>query len=370
MRTALVTISLAACLAACGGGGGDDPVPSPPSADELFAGGYALSWVGGYQLFGSFGWTAWGDATADGAGTYAHTVTANELGRLSFTTTSPDRSYTIASDRSVRWRPGSTSEWRGGVSADGAVLGKSMYADDRRPVMGIYLRRGRGIGPTDLMGDYHYAAYGFTLPAVDYESRWGRATFDGAGSGSVRWKANTDGAIPVPWVLESCDYAVAVDGTTTLDVELGNAYLGGVLEDGELAVFSGGTADDMTSYLWVLVAESTDATAARLDGTYFVVGIELDRSTQSPVTRTCSGTVRADGAGGLEPTLVVKQEEDPPSSHSPLWSGYTVAADGALEVTTPEGDLWVGGVSPSGRYAVFTGDTARGGEPVLFFLYR
>ena len=109
-------------------------------------------------------------------------------------------------------------------------------------------------------------------------------------------------------------------------------------------------------------AVAIDAARARL--------YKLDRSTQDPVTRTYHGTVRADGAGGLDTNLVMKQEEDPPSGHSPLWSGYTVAADGALEVTTPAGDLWVGGVSPSGRYAVFAGDTALGGEPVLFFLYQ
>ena len=371
MRVVLGMGVLALCVVGCGGGASDEgPGPVLPRPESLFSGEYAYSMIGGYQLFGAFGWTAWADATADGRGTWSYTVTANELGVLSPTHTSTDLGYTIASDRSVRWRPGSDHEWRGGVSADGAVLGQATHGDATRPIMGIFVRRGSGLGPTDLLGTYHYAGYGFPLPALPNESRWGSATFDGVSAGSVTWRANTDGSVAAIWVLETLGYDVSPDGTLDLTVTGRGPLTGAVLGGGELAVLSGETVETMPSSIMVFLATTTGATSSLLDGTYFVVGIELDRSTQSPANRVYSGTVRADGVGGLEPDLTVKQEEDPVSGYSPVWSGYTVGADGALEVTTPAGERWVGGVSPSGRFAVFAGDAALGGDPVLFFLYR
>lgn len=370
MRVAVALAVWTLALGGCsGGGGGDGPVPRPASAEELFHGDYALHLIEGDHVFEPWGWTAWGDLTADGAGTYAHTIATCDPWGVADLAPSPEHPYEIGSDRSVTWRRGSDFEWRGGVSADGAVLGMGTWGSSSDPVAGILLRRGDGMGPGALTGSYHYGAFGYQLPAVRSESRWGSATLDGASAGSVRWAANTEGSVAAVWVLEPLTYAVETDGRVTLDVTLGDSFTGGVLPGGELAVLSGGTTEPASPYLWVLVAASTDATVAQLDGTYFVVGIELDHSTQDPATRVYTGTASADGAGGLAPDLRMR-EEHTSSGISPLWSGYTVAADGRLEVTTPAGERWVGGVAPSGRFAVFAGDTAVGNEPVLFFLFR
>jgi hypothetical protein len=48
---------------------------------------------------------------------------------------------------------------------------------------------------------------------------------------------------------------------------------------------------------------------------------------------------------------------------------YTVSADGTLTLTTA-GTTLIGGVSPTGDYAVLSGGTTAGSLPQLWFLIR
>ena len=72
--------------------------------------------------------------------------------------------------------------------------------------------------------------------------------------------------------------------------------------------------------------------------------------------RAFSCPINVDGVVGPWPAAVTNDS-------------YTVAADGTLSVTTA-GTTLVGGVSPSGDYAVLAGGTTLGSLPQLWFMVR
>ena len=84
--------------------------------------------------------------------------------------------------------------------------------------------------------------------------------------------------------------------------------------------------------------------------------------------RSFTGVLSADGAGNAtaQGTANVQGTIAPTLAASYT---YVVALDGELRLTTPEGTL-VGGISPSGDFAIVGGPDTDGADPATYLLVR
>jgi hypothetical protein len=357
-----LTIAAAALLAACGGGGGgsgggaDEPLSNADLAGTFFF----VDLEGRGVRASTSGFT--GEFAADGLGGVATTYDVNVdgvvTGPLDF-----DFLYDVAADGALTFRsdPGGDPFGVGGFARDGSCALLSGLSRGSQSHATVLLRKGGTYDRSSLSGAYHVAGM-FGLPAGGTQGFGGDGAFDGAGDGRLTITMNGMGSV-FAGTIGDFTYAVAADGASTLDVGL--SLRGGVVDDGELAVWGGSLTPDESTALLFAVRRAASASNATFRGAYWAVGLRRDVASSRYVSTV--GTATADGLGSVTFSLATNFDGivTPPSSST---VGYTVAPDGRLLFDGSPALL--GGISADGRFACAGGGTTTGDDPMVLVLRR
>jgi cysteine-rich repeat protein len=351
-----------------GGDGCEATCLLPPAA--LFNGTYFYqAFAGNFPVPAGYSW--WGDLTADGVSEITGgTLGSNDgVGGISSGPV-PALSYTVDAARRMTWPVGGPFNVQGGIATDGSVATLSSIGALGWPGLSILVRRGGTFDQASLNDTYHLNGFCSNLSAD--ASYWGTVTFDGLGGASGTLSANNNGFVtPVPAVLPPQTYTVAADGTTTYAFSAPIATEGGILLGGDLVVLTGSTVAG-PACLFVLIRQSTAASASTLSGNYHIGAFFANVGAPPPSFSSFTGTGSSDGASTLTTNVGGTINVDGVvTSWPPLVTNdaYTVSADGTLTLTTA-GTTLVGSVSPTGDYAVLSGGTTAGSLPQLWFLVR
>jgi cysteine-rich repeat protein len=350
------------------GDGCDATCLLPPAA--LFNGTYFYqALAGNFPVPAGYSW--WGDLIADGVSEITGgTLSWNNGAGGIFSDAAPEISYTVDAARRMTWPGGGAFNLQGGIATDGSVATMSSIGETGWPGLAILVRRDGTFDLGSLNDTYHLSAFCTNL--ANEVAAWGTSTFDGFGGADEVISVNTNGTVVGPSPNTAQTYTVAADGTTTYTFGGGNLPIqGGILLGGDLVVLSGTTTPDAPC-LFVLIRQSTAASASTLSGDYHIGAFVADAGAPPPnfssftgtgssdgvgtVTTNTGGTINVDGAVGPFPAAMTN---DP----------YTVAADGTLSVTVG-GTTLKGAVSPTGDYAVLAGGTTLGSFPQLWFFVR
>ncbi len=366
-----VGLMLVLTTGACGSGSttttptGTTTTPTDPLA--LFSGTYCLAGFSGRAGAPDEGSTSWGDIVSDGAGMVVGGMTSNnENGVISGPNpiVPPNLPYAV--------NPGGYLEltlaflpflW-GGISSTGAVAAVMQLSQN--PGIFILGKKSGSYTNASLNGAYFLCAFMYDQGALEDRTRWGTATFDGAGGGNTNVSSNNQGVIGGP-VGAALNYNVAADGTVTGDL-LGFALTGAILDGGELIVLGGATAAGVP-ILMLLVQSGAGLSNASLTGTYHVTAIEAENAPPPDTWLSFITTFAADGAGTFTVGAFTSNSDGSLTTFPPVGStlDYAVAGNGLLNVNVGE---MFGGVSPSGRYAIFAGGAGAGDDPQFFFLFK
>jgi hypothetical protein len=345
--------------AACGGGG---------SGDGGFGGDFHLV---GYETEASgtpLRASIWGSAEMNGG--FSMTITANSDTTILGPVTQDALDFSVSDDGDfLLVDPAEDDETilAGCVAEDGNVIASASVRENATPLVFAMARTTNGATAADLSGAYRYTFFAFDGSG---RSSSGVGSFDGAGSGGLNAGGaivNVDGALDSISLASPLGYSVGSDGSVSLTVGLGSLpFSGGMDPSRELLLFGGSSAPGALAGLLLFVKAATSASNATFQGDYCMVGFSFDFAT--PAMRSFTGVLSADGAGNataqgtanvqgtIAPTLA--------ASHT-----YSVAADGTLTLTTPEG-TFVGGVSPSGDFAIVGGPDTDGADPGTYLLVR
>lgn len=245
----------------------------------------------------------------------------------------------------------------------GVAVATSIRGGDLPKLFGL-LRETSGAGAVDLAGAWRF---GFFTVQAEGRSSSGTATFDGIDAGVLDAGAllNLDGVLETATLGSPGAYAVAANGRVTLTFLFSGTFEGALDPTGELALLGGTTSGGIPGLLWFVKA-ATSASNATFSGDYCMVGLAFDYAT--PAMRSFGGGLAADGAGNALAQGTTNTEgtigSTPPASLT-----YSVTADGTLTLVTPDG-TFVGGVSPSGAYAVVGGPNTAGADPAFYLLVR
>ena len=287
----LASCLLAACLAACGGGSGSSNSPD----ESLLSGDYQFWALLGRQSMPDEGTTVWGTSTADGMGGLASTATDNVGGSV----TTPfmfGGAYTVSDVRATTLVPDSGETFSGWTNAAGSLSTMGSVGSMNAPSILALLKLGSGFTDASLSGDY-FACYYVVLGGGETVSYWGTLTFDGTGgvTGSLSYNLNGS-SIGGPTAVMPSTYSVAGNGQTTFTFGTGENFEGATLAGGDLLLLVGDTRDMFPPFAGILVRKTSGASAATLNGTYQIVGLEKgDMGGFASVT----GSIEADGMGGL-----------------------------------------------------------------------
>lgn len=351
----------------CGGGGavvpgGETVIAGPSDAD--FVGGYFWQlWTGSPAANNA---SQWGIVTADGAGSInAGLIEQNAVGALAGPFGIGPLPYTVdASGRLEIDMGGSTLA--GGITEDGAIAAVTQITPGNNPTVAI-LPRGQGVyNDASLNGEYHLCSFWWN--GGGELARWGgTVTFDGVGGGfNYSAGLNNNGFItppgpPMGWGA----YSVGPAGRVTWNHPI--AWVsGGIGLGGDLIVFSGSTQATDLQILTILIRKGAGLNNATLSGSYNLVLLGAGNA-PPPRYTTSMGTVEADGAGQMVVGPTTSNTDGAIAENAGgAMIPYAVGPDGTL---TASGNL-LGGVSPDGRCAVFSGGNTGGSSPQIWFLYR
>lgn len=361
----VVGTGLALTSMGCGGGGaGGAPAGGPP----VFAGQYVVFALSGNEGLPLSLRAAWGLATSDGLGGMTGSTQTNDTGVVSLPAPIPDFNYTVGGDRSVTWEevavPG-VDALSGGLSSDGGLLTLASVAAGSDPMMAILARQAGTYTVASLNGTYHVAGWTLNLPGATNASQFGTVTFDGAGNGTYLAPANEEGSLVA---ASSIPFTYDVSSGGGLGVFFSTWNWVGLVRSGGELVLAGGAIDsgDFPA-LQVMIKHSTGASAATVNGSYFIAGLQHDPGTPAYVSLT--GRAVANGAGGVDVTFTENEEGTITTSPSDS-ATYTVAANGAMTVTTGGGEAYLGAVTPTGDAMMLGGPNTVGADPGFFFLIR
>ncbi len=351
----------------CGGGGGGGG--GGPEA-SVFAGTYYLTHIEVTAGPPRELTAGWGKSTADGFGGFTADVTRNSSGDVTGPHSITGYVTTVAPDRTLTWQtalsPG-VDVAVGGVSANGGIAALGWVEEDADPGILILTRQQGSFGLASLDGEYHTCGLRYVLGLDRIDSYFGTAAFDGAGGGAALDVINREGIVLPPLGTATFTYSLTASGSTTLDFGGGKRWKGGTLAGGDLVVVAGATTDLLSPMLYAMVRESAAASLATLSGRYFVVGLRY--VVGGPSFLSVHGTAVANGAGAVTVTLT-SNNEGTISDQAPDASTYAVAPDGSLHVTNAAGDVLTGGVSSAGDFAILSGGTGLGQDPMFLFLLR
>jgi cysteine-rich repeat protein len=350
------------------GDGCDATCLLPPAA--LFNGTYFYqALAGNFPVPAGYSW--WGDLIADGVSEITGgTLSWNNGAGGIFSDSAPEIFYTVDAALRMTWPGGGPFNAQGGIASDGSVATLSSIGATGWPGLAILVRRGGTFDLGSLNDTYHLTA--FCSSGANDAAAWATSTFDGLGGADEVISVNSNGTVAGPSPNTTQTYTVAADGTTTYTFGAGHLPIqGGILLGGDLVVLSGTTTPDAPC-LFVLIRQSTAASASTLSGDYHIGAFFADAGAPPPhfssftgtgsadgvstVTTNTGGTINIDGVVGPFPAAMTNDS-------------YTVAADGTLSVTIA-GTTLVGAVSPSGDYAALAGGTTLGSFPQFWFFVR
>lgn len=350
-----------------GGDGCEATCLLPPAA--LFNGTYFYqALAGNFPVPAGYSW--WGDLTADGVSEITGgTLGWNDgVGGISSGPV-PAVSYTVDAARRMTWPGGGPFNVQGGIATDGSVATLSSIGALGWPGLSILVRRG---GTFDLASlNDTYRLNGFCSQGGFDASYWATVTFDGLGGANQTLFGNGNGSVNPTPMDTAQTYTVAADGTTTYTFGPW-ATQGGILLGGDLVVLTGATVAGDPTCLFVLIRQSTAASASTLSGNYHIGAFFADAGAPPPSFSSFTGTGSSDGVSTLTTNVGGTINVDGVVTSWPLAvtnDSYTVSADGTLTLATA-GTTLVGGVSPTGDYAVLSGGTTAGSLPQLWFLVR
>jgi hypothetical protein len=368
MRAWLVSIAVGALAGAlilgtgaCGSGGGGAVVAGDP-----LAGTYFLAIFTAEDGMPDTGRCLWGTFDADGSGVIGGGLTSsNENGMVSGPMSSGSGGdYVIGAGNRISIIFGGMAGLTGGIAPDGGAAALSSAISPLSPAWYLMCRREGSFGLGSLTGVWHFVLFAYDAAAMKDVARWGKITFDGGGGAAVMRMNNVSGAVSTTLPAVG-NYFVGGDGT--LDFTLvGEPFKGGICAGGDLAILGGSTMAGGNPSILLLVRGSAAATAATFAGTYHAVAFEAPVG-GVPEWRSVTTTMAADGAGALDIHAGLQSEDGAVSAFAPSSTTYGVAADGALTVS---GGSLVGGVSPTGDFAIYAGGTAGGSAPQAWFLLR
>lgn len=375
MGTRLVPVVLAAllpCVGACGGGGGGDPVPPGPEA--VLQGVYhaqvlALSWPVSGPGMGDPEYPSceWGTATADGAGLLELDLTRNVDGEIDPDPAEATVAYTVDPDGSLGFLDRADPSVRflaGRVAPDGRLATVAKCVADQQPAVVLLERRdGMSYGDATVSGLYVTCGF-FASPAAT--AVYGGVSIGAPGTGTATLATNKEGGV-VAASSSPLAYSVASNGATTLSIGALTDLAGGTFLGGDLVVVAGAGIDGKPPTLIAFVRASSDRTEADFSGRYAIVGWQYDVSAGDYIAM--AGTLTADGAGTYT-TSITMTNGDVVLEDVAGGGAYDVSSVGVLLVSNTLGDVYTGGLSPDGSFAIAAGAIDTGHDPAFFFLYR
>jgi hypothetical protein len=353
-RTGMAALTV--LLAACGGGSGGGA--NDPLSDADLAGTYFFVELEGRGTAASTsGFT--GAVEADGLGQAVMNYDVNVDGDV----TGPhdlEFLYDVAADGGLAFHTAGAPFSVGGLARDGSSALLAGLSPGSQSHAVVLLRKGGSYDPSSLSGTYHLAG----MIGLDGGTRTfgGEADFDGAGDGQLTVTTNGMGTVTAG-ASENFTYDVSTDGTST--ISLGASLRGGVVDDGELAVWGGALTPGQGTALFLAVRSAASAGLATFRGEYWAVGLRRDLASGRYVSTF--GTATSDGLGNVAFSLATNFDGTvtPPTAST---ATYTVGAEGTLFLTgTPS---LLGGISADGRFACAGGGTTDGEDPAVLVLRR
>lgn len=364
-------------LAACGGGSADSNEPEAPPPDILEGTFHYTALFGNYYSKAAV--AQWGTVDANGLGRLTDSWgTENYDGIVGDPDTLFDGQvpYGIDRDREIWWGTGNgdygpTCWARGTVSADGRTAVLAVTQSGAFPGMTIITKREGTSTFTDasLDGTYHMGVL-YRNPDHQDGALWGKATFNGDGTGSSQVRVNFIGQQGGPFDYDDT-YSVETDGSLAWHWNEGTGtFEGGIHAGGDLIILAGKATADGAPAIVVMLKESTAASDATLDGEYRICTMHglLSEAGRKRLSATGTGTADGDGSFTIDGGRVNKDGVTSawPSGFS---FEYEIMADGTL-TTGDDLDACVGGVSEDGNFAVFSGGSVEGDDPQIWFLLR
>lgn len=364
LSSILLFIGVTALTTTCGGGGsGGATPPSSPFFGSYRA--FVLTITDGPPVRCE---SSWGTITADGEGAMSGSLFGNIDGSL--TGPSPTDGFTtrVEADNSFTWQvvsaPG-VDLLEGSIRPDGAAGLVGITAAGEPPGILAVARVAGTYGLTSLNAPYHACGFAYDAPMTASRAYFGRMTFDGAGGGEHSLELNQNGTVLMPLVPTPLTYTMAADGLVTISTSISTMW-GGAFAGGDLVLVGGSTTDTQAPRSFAMVRPSTAASLATFSGTYAIVGLQYEVTSGEYTSLT--GTATADGAGSLT-VAFTENKEGTIATPAPDTVAYSVAPDGGLTVLTG-GESFLGGVSPTGDYAVLGGATTSGPLLGYFVLVR
>jgi hypothetical protein len=332
--------------------------------NELFSGTYAYVAYSGTDGLPDEANATWGDLVADGAGTITGgTLSENENGIVTPPSGQPVVSYRVDASRTFSLLAGGTAVLTGRIAADGSVACLSAVTNGESPAIVILGRKSGTWNDADLTGPYHFATVVYVPGGGRDIALWGTATFDGFGGGSANGTENDNGAIAPGGILTS--YAVTSDGSLTASLYDGQTS-GAIVAGGDLVLLAGVTTNGGNPTLYVLTRATSGASNALLDGSYALIGMEAPLAPPPEWVSTLVAAT-ADGAGTCTLAQGARNADGSVAPFSGSSLPYAVAPDGLFDFGSGN---FLGGVAPTGDFAVCAGGTSGGSDPQLLFFLR
>ncbi len=364
----LVGAALVLTTGACGSGDGGTMLT--PTVSVLQAGNYCFLLFTG-DVTGPDATTFWGDATSDGSSSVdLPAVMENDNGTVA-AMPAASALFTMSAGNAMNLFVSGLA-FGGGLATDGSMAALATI-NSTNPAVAILGSKGSGFGNTSLFGDYHLCAFFFNAGGPSDITWWGgTATFDGAGT-CTGWSAgiNSNGAVAAPAApIAFGTYAVLGDGTMTWNTGVPGLNLsGGLFAGGELGILTGSTMNGINiQMILFLVRKGTGLGPSTFSGDYFLIALGASNA-PPPRWQSIVGSGTADGAGNFNLGGLTTVNLDGMINVLPggATQSYTITNDGTLDVLS--GEL-LGGISPSGRFAVGAGTSSAAGTPLLFFYFR
>jgi hypothetical protein len=362
LRCVFVCTFVVLALASCGGGGGGGGGGVPPGDESLLSGDYFMWLLYSQDDTPDEGGSLWGEVSADGMGGLTGTTTENGAGSVTGGIALPATAYTVAPSRATALTFG-TFGFTGWTNAAGTLLATGSTTAAFDPSIIALLKLGSGFNLGSLSGDYHVTGYivNGTGEAITY---WGNAAFNGAGTVTITAATNTEGTV-VPPIAVTATYSITASGRLTIVFPGGgDTFTGSILPDGELALVAGSTVNGGDPGAFAFIPKATTAANSTLSGSYQLIGLERDGSSFTSLT----GEANASGINAITATFT-RNQGGVISTSGPDVVDYSVTGDGTLTVDATA-DMMMGGVSPSGAYAILSGPSAPGSSPDFLVLMR
>ena len=309
---------------------------------------------------------AWGELSADAAGTTVGHGMVNLNGVLLGPSPPTDQTYTIDGNRTVTLLSQGAATYRGAISADGTLACWSAVGANSAPGITIVGRRESGHDAGSLSGRYHLSALIYSYGIASPGAFFGTITLDGQGVGSATTRPNVAGTVGGADTTPAT-YAVEPDGKVTGTI-LGAALEGAILAGGELVVLTGGTVDGQVPLFVVLVKAGTSASSDTVSGRY--ASVILRANGEAPFWMSAAGTVTAEQRNG-ERWLVLEDAivnfDGQVAADGFTATRYSVGPDGAFHA---DDAVLLGGISPSGRVAALGGQIEDTSDPMLWLFLR